>query len=169
MPDPASTIQISPPGHTPPVTAGDFLLCRRKGLVSLLIRLFTRSEWSHAAYCRNQTEVIEALTRGVAVNPLAEYHNIRCAVVHTRLALRDAVQATVFAESCVGKRYGFLTDVGIVVRIITRHNITCGLDGTEICSGLVAQAMVRGWANFPKDPGSMDPQDLADYYGGKHA
>lgn len=167
-----ASFEISPPGQTALVRPGDFLLCHRSGFVSSAIRLGERlkfkggAEWSHAAFCETEDTLIEALTKGVVRNPLSEYHEIEYAVVHTALYGDDQAQAIAFARSCVGHKYGFVTDLGIGIRFLTPgRGLWFGMSGTEICSGLVAQAMTRGWMIFDENPASLSPSELALAYG----
>ena len=151
---------------------GDFILCHRKGLVSWLIRLGERlkfrsgSRWSHACFVETPDTVIEALTHGVKRTPLSDYHNIEYIIVRTDMGAMDALQAVRFAQSCLGQSYGWLDDIAIAIRfLIPGRGLWFGLNGTEICSGLVAQCLVRGWANFPVNPASMSPAELGEAYG----
>jgi hypothetical protein len=161
------TLELVPPGQdASDPRPGDFLLCHRKGLVSALIRLGERirpggdPRWSHAALIETPTTIIEALTRGTVRSPLSEYRQTEYAIVRTGLAGDDAAQAVAFARSCIGRRYGWLTIAAIVIRTLIPGRV---LDGTEICSGEVAQALCRGWANFDQNPASMTPSVLASY------
>jgi energy-converting hydrogenase Eha subunit A len=160
-------LELVPTGHdASDPKPGDFILCHRKGLVSALIRLGERirpggdPRWSHAALIETPSTVIEALTRGTVRSALSEYRQIEYAIVRTGLVPEDAAQAVAFARSCVGRRYGWLTIAAIAVRTLTPGH---WLDGTEICSGEVAQALCRGWANFASNPASLTPSQLASY------
>ena len=153
------------------VRPGDFLLCHRKGFASWCIRAGERlkgargAKVSHAAFCETPDTLIEALTKGVVRTPLSAYREVEYWIVRTELQAEDQDQAVEFARSCVGQRYGFLTDFGIALRFLTPgRGLWLGMDGTEICSGLVAQTQVRGWANFPGDPAAMSPSELFDHY-----
>lgn len=164
--------EIVPPGVTTSnAREGDLIFCHRKGFVSFLIRLgeSLRGEhrWSHVAYVREQYGIIEALTHGVTKSDLNKYKDIEYVLVHTGLDEVDKVQASAFVESCLGQKYGFLVILGIILRYLTPgKGLWFGMNGTEICSGLCAQAMCRGWANFPKDnPASITPSRVAKYYG----
>lgn len=149
---------------------GDFILCHRAGFVSRVIRLGERlrlrqADVSHAAFCENAGTLIEALTRGVKRTPLAAYRHIEYWIVRAGLDPQDQAQAVAFARSCVGEQYGWLTDLGIALRFLTPgHGLWFGSDGTEICSGLVAQAEVRGWVNYPVQPAAISPQELFGFY-----
>lgn len=150
---------------------GDFVLLHRPGFVPSMIGLgerlrFGKGHWSHVAYVITPIEIIEALARGVERNPLSEYRDIGYVVVHTHMNPLDVEEANAFALSCVGQRYGFFTDFGIALRFLTPgRGLWFGMDGTEICSGLVAQALVRGTANFKVNPASISPTELAAEYG----
>ena len=155
------------------VRPGDFILCHRRGFASWVIRVGTRSRWSHAAFVGDYTPdgkiLIEALTRGVVRTPLSAYRGIEYAIVRTGLQGDDQAQAVAFAQSCVNDGYGWGTDIiipaGIVMRYLTPgRGLWFGMDGTEICSGLVAQTQVRGWANYKYNPASMSPEDLWQAY-----
>lgn len=164
-------IEHVPVGHdAQDAQAGDFILCHRKGFVSAVIRTGERlrqggGSWSHAAYIEGPDTIIEALTHGVARNPLSIYRHIPYAIVRTHLDPLDAAQANAFAQSCVGQRYGASIIFGIILRYMTPgKGLWFGMNGTEICSGLVAQAEARGWANFPDNPATITPRGLESYY-----
>ena len=164
--------EICPPGveATNP-QPGDFILCHRKGFASSVIRWGERikfrggDEWSHAAFIETPTTVIEALTKGVSRNPLVGYKDTLYVLVRTELHGDDRQQAVAFAQSCVGQEYGFLVDLGIAIRFLTPgRGLWFGMDGTEICSGLVAQALCRGWKIFKDNPAAISPAELSEEY-----
>lgn len=158
------------------VRPGDFILCHRKGFASWAIRTGEAlkggqgSVVSHAAFVEGgrmgqDTMLIEALTKGVVRTPLTDYRQIEYWIVRTGLEGDDQAQAVNFARSCVGQEYGFATDAGIALRFMTPgHGLWFGMDGTQICSGLVAQAQVRGWVIYPFEPSSCAPSQLFDFY-----
>jgi cell wall-associated NlpC family hydrolase len=150
---------------------GDVLLCHRSGFASAAIRGGERlrfqsgARWSHCALVETPTTIIEALTHGVKRSSLSAYTNTDYMLIHTQLDGKDAMQAVAFAQSCIGQEYGFLTDFAIALRFLTPgRGLALSLNGTEICSGLVAQALCRGWANFPVNPASITPAEIAEYY-----
>lgn len=163
---------FSPAGyHILGAHPGDVLLCHRKGLVSGIIRAGERirfksgARWSHVAFVDTPTTVIEALTHGVKRTPLVSYQGTDCILIRTHMTDADASQATAFADSCIGQEYGALTIAAIGLRFLTPgRGLWLGTNGTEICSGLVGQALVRGWANFPVNPASLTPAEIAEYY-----
>jgi hypothetical protein len=109
--------------------------------------------------------LIEALTRGTVRTPLSAYREVEYWIVRTGLEGVDVDQAVAFARSCLGDEYGFLTDLGIGLRFLTPgRGLWFGMSGTEVCSGLVAQAEVRGPVIYPWDPASCSPGDLLRFY-----
>jgi hypothetical protein len=156
------------------VSPGDFLLCHRRGFVSACIRAGERiktgkgSVVSHAAFIETAGDdptLIEALTKGVCRTPLSAYRHVEYWIVRTKLTGDDQLQAVAFAQSCVGDKYGFATDLGIAIRFLTPgKGLWFGAGGTQICSGLVAQTQVRGWVNYPFEPAPCAPSDLFDFY-----
>jgi hypothetical protein len=152
------------------VMPGDFILCHRRGFVAWMIRLgerlrLHRADVSHAAFCEDADTLIEALTHGTTRTPLNAYRDIEYWIVRALLVGDDAEQAVVFARTCLGATYGFVTDLGIALRFLTPgRGLWFGMTGTEICSGLVAQTQVRGWAIFPVEPAAISPQELFDFY-----
>jgi hypothetical protein len=149
---------------------GDILLSHRRGFVSSLIRYgewihFRAGDWSHVAGVQTPNTLIEALTRGVCQTPISVYTDIECVLIHTRLEGDDLEQGLRFLESCLGQRYGFGIIFGIGLRFLTPgRGLWFGMNGTEICSGLVAQMLCRGWAMFKIDPASITPEELGEYY-----
>ncbi len=152
------------------VMPGDILLCHRRGFVSWVIRLgerlrLRRADVSHAAFCETPSTTIEALARGVVRAPLTAYRPIEYWIVRAGLTGDDAAQAVAFARSCVGEQYGWLTDLGIALRFLTPgRGLWFGVEGTQICSGLCAEALVRGWVIYPVDAASISPQELFNFY-----
>jgi hypothetical protein len=70
--------------------------------------------------------------------------------------------ATSFARSCVGERYGWLTIAAIAVKVLTRGRLDFGIQGTTICSGLAARCAERLGYNWnPFDPAELTPAYLA--------
>ena len=170
---PPAAIEVSPAGETAADTRpGDFILAHRKGVASFLIRTGERirlrsgARWSHTAIIVAPGVLVEALTHGVMQTPLAAYEHIEYVLVRTGLQGDDQRQAVAFARSCLGQRYGWTIIAGIALRFLTPgRGLWFGMDGTQICSGLVAQAQCRGWAIFPVNPSSITPAKLAECYG----
>jgi hypothetical protein len=183
VPKPYTTMELVPIGtDAQNVRAGDLILCHRKGFASWCIRT---GEWikyrkgavvSHAAFVETSSMptygnvappmLIEALTRGVVRTPLSDYRHIEYWIVRTHLQADDQLQAVRFAQSCIGQKYGFSTDVGLAVRFLTPGDGSFGLlsDGTKICSGFCAQTQVRGWTIYPFEPSDCAPTQLFNFY-----
>lgn len=159
-------LEIIPPGEDAHgLRAGDVIFCHRKGLVSWMIRtgesIRGSHDWSHVAVVEQPTVLIEALTHGVSQSPLSKYRHIRYGVVRIPYTGEDRFQALCFAQSCIGQRYGMSVIMGIALRYLTPgQGLWFGMNGTEICSGLAGQMLVRGWYNFKVNPASITPTEL---------
>jgi hypothetical protein len=152
------------------VHAGDFILVHGTGWMAKMVGFgeyirFRNGYWRHAAYCESPTVLIEALPPRVRFTPLANYRGVDYVHVQTGMRHRDACQANAFARGCVGQEYGFITDAGIFMRFCTPGSgLWFGVNGTRICSGLVAEAETRGWAVFKGNPSSLSPTELGREY-----
>jgi uncharacterized protein YycO len=123
------------------------------------------AHWSHAAFITGYDgEIIEARGRGIIRQNIHEYKDREYHYVHLNYEMSDRLQAIAFAESCLGDGYGFLTIIALALTIMTPAGIEFGLNGTEICSALVASCLERGPYIFPKGAISMMPADLAEYF-----
>lgn len=126
------------------------------------------AHWSHAALVTGYNgEIVEARARGVIRENISEYTSREYHYVHLdHPAYTDAdrLEAVTFAESHVGDRYGWPTILALGFTILTPEGVEFGLNGTEICSALVASALERGPYVFPKGSISMMPADLAEYF-----
>ncbi|HZU71790.1 MAG TPA: hypothetical protein VE990_03370 [Acidimicrobiales bacterium] len=156
---------------------GDFLLTHRQALLSRFIRVCQRrmlsgedkefAFWSHAALVvSTEGELIEAVHRGVQRVSASEYRDVEYRVVHVDADDHDRAEAVAFAEWAAAshQRFGHLTMVSILFTVATGSRLSFELDGTEICSGLVARAEERTGAIFDRDPTHVMPADLARYY-----
>lgn len=129
------------------------------------LRFKSGDRWSHCGVFITPDLIVEALTREVCRTPASAYRNIDHLIVDSKMVELDRKQAVAFATSCVGQKYGWPTIFGIALRFLTPgRGLWFGANGTEICSGLVGQCMVRGWANFKVNPASMTPAELAEEY-----
>ncbi len=106
--------------------------------------------------------LIEALAHGVVRGTLDAYpdHQIvsyPCA--NPELAYK-------FVESCLGDKYGYLTDLSIGLDLLTPKFIHFKSGKTLICSELVARALEHvGWISPKLDTSHVMPSDLAEYFG----
>lgn len=126
-------------------------------------RKYTR--WNHAAILVDtHGAIIEADGKGVCLENLSKYQPTEYYLVHIDASQEDRAEEVSFARSCLGKPYGKVTICSIFLSLITGTTLAFGLDGTEICSGLVAQSLVRTNVIFDKDPTHIMPADLAKYF-----
>lgn len=124
------------------------------------------ARWNHAAlFVDTQGTIIEALSSGVARRPVADYAPQDYVVVHLELSDEDRREAVAFAASCLHDGYGWLTIASVVLLVLTGTTLAFGLDGQEICSGLVAGSLEHAGVIFPRDATHLMPADLAAFYG----
>lgn len=158
------------------VQPGDFLLLDAgTDIFSRLIRFGQRlrfgganaryTRWNHAAlFVDTNGSIIEALSSGVTLSNVVKYQPYDYVVVRIDASDADRLEAVNFAKACLNDGYGWLTIASIVLSVLTGSKFSFGYDGQEICSGLVARALERTNAIFPRDGSHMMPADLARYY-----
>lgn len=159
---------------------GDFILTHRDGPFSRLIRFGQRlrihgddrvyTHWSHAALVVSEDgDLIEANRPGVIRSHVDEYRGVDYVVVHTRASADDRRQVVEFAEWCLRQRHrlGRSVFVSIGLNLATGGKFSFFVDGTTVCSGLVARAQERAGAIFNRSPSHIMPADLAKYYGAR--
>lgn len=156
---------------------GDFILTHADGPFSRLIRLGQRlrihgddriyAHWSHAALVVSENgDLIEANQPGVIRSHVDDYREMEYVVVHTGAAAEDRRQVVAFAEWCLDHLdLGRLIFFSIGVSVLTGRKLSFFVDGTTVCSGLVARAQERAGAIFSRSPTHIMPADLAKYYG----
>jgi uncharacterized protein YycO len=173
-----ATVVYHPGGDGPPpvVKPGDFLLHHSSAFHSQLIRFGqglrfhgksrTFAYWNHASFVATPTKLIEAIGTGIVVSPLDKYAQSNFAIVRPdSWNDRDIAQAVRYAFQQVGAKYGFLTLVSCGLHMLTGGKLVIGLDGTQICSGLVARCLERGDTVFEHHaPATITPADLARHF-----
>ena len=84
----------------------------------------------------------------------------------SRTKSKDREHEVAFAKDCVAKhaKYGYLTILSIALSLLFGGRLGFGVDGQEICSGLVGRALERTGEVFEEDPWHMMPADLAAAY-----
>jgi hypothetical protein len=70
-----------------------------------------------------------------------------------------------FARESLGERFGWVTMASTAIHLATGGRLNISLDGTTICSGLVARCLERGSLVNIRDPAQMMPADLARLFG----
>jgi uncharacterized protein YycO len=173
------TIQRFAPGkEAVAYEPADFILTHRTGLFSWLIRAGQQlrywgprakyAHWSHAALVVDaKGNLIEALGRGVIRSNISEYKNVEYHLVKLTTAIPpDRMHAVAFADYCVTAhaRYGWLTIVSIASSFATGSTLSFGIDGEQICSGLVARCLERTGEIFDQDPSHLPPAGLAEHW-----
>lgn len=156
---------------------GDFILTHGNTFISRFIRFgqsfafWGRARkftwWSHAALIVSvDGALIEAVGGGVQRSHISTYaptdfHIVR---LNALASEQDRSQICRFAEWALGQEYGLLTNISIVISVLTGCRFTFGFDGQSTCSGLVARALERGSAIFDRSPSHILPADLAKYF-----
>ena len=154
---------------------GDFVLTRGHERTSVMIRVGERlryrgtgrrfAYWNHAAlFTDDNGGFIEALGSGVQAGNISKYRPINYHVVRLdSVSGQDRQHEVAFAKDCVAKhvRYGYLTILSIAFSLLFGGRLGFGIDGQEICSGLVGRALERTGEIFEEDPWHMMPADLA--------
>lgn len=180
MTNPLLTIEHVPAGQDATrAHVGDLVFVHRPGLITALIRvgqwlrpsLRPWARYTHVAVLVGASGmIIEAHAKGVQVADLTEYRDRDYILVRTGLQGYDVLQAEQFLFRQVGERYGFVIFAGTALRMLTPgRGLWLGMNGTEICSGLAAQALERGWYVFSKLAASLCPAELARELGVPYA
>ena len=164
--------------QNPAALPGDFILTHSSGIYGRLIRLGEAiryrgaekvfAHWSHAAIFINDAgDIIEALGGGVQQRNISVYDATEYVVVHlpATTAPGDRMHAVAFADFCLNDKYGWLTIVSIALCLLTGAKLSFGVDGQQICSGLVARSSERIGEIFTEgDPWQLMPADLAKHF-----
>lgn len=169
-----------PPGRLPTdAQPGDFILSYRQWHVfSALIRLGQGlrvhgedrrryAPWSHAALVVDHGELVEMNAPGTIRVSLADYHAVDFALVRIHATAADRDQAVAFAEWCLEHHHeiGKLTFLSLALCLSTGCKFSFFVEGSMVCSGLVARCQERTGAIFNRTPSHVCPADLAKYYG----
>lgn len=154
---------------------GDFILTHRRSLITSLISFgqSLRNEWTLAGYTHaalvlsEDGDLAEALDKGVVEGHIRNYDREHYRLFRVRASSHDQVQILNFADSVLDARweYSYLTIASIILQLATGSTLTFSRAGTAICSGFVAEALVRAGFVFDKPPHVMMPADLAREFG----
>jgi len=156
---------------------GDFLLTHGDYIMSRLIRFGQRlsheeryARWNHAVLVLSEDgRIAEALSHGVVENHISQYEGKDYYLVRLQdVSDEDRKEMMAFASSVLSSpdrtEYGWLTIASIILTLLTSSRFVFGMVGTAICSGFVAEALVRTGVIFAKPPSHMTPADLAEKY-----
>ncbi len=147
-----------------------FALCHGSTWLDRLIRFGERirsapidARWSHAAVVMPDGTLIEALSHGVVRGSLEAYPDH--AILSLPASPAQSAAAYKFVESCLGDKYGYLTDLSIGLDLLSPAFIHFKSGKTLICSELVARTLEHaGWISPKLDTSHVMPSDLATYF-----
>lgn len=160
---------------------GDIVLTQGTGLISKLIRKFTRDKGesvtkvNHVGIVVEEGDdrtavIVEALTGVERHTMWSEYALTGQKVAIYRplgLSTKEKEAVVQKAESYVGRKYGYLkifahlADWALGGRYVFRR--IAAMDNYPICSWLVAQSYAAVGKNFGVDAGAASPDDIWDY------
>ena len=154
---------------------GDFILTHDNSWTSRLIRFGQRlryrgseaqfARFNHAAIIVSHSgQLVEAVGTGVKVSHISAYKKEEYALVRVYASADDRTQATQYANYCVGYKYGWFTILSLAWTLLTGGRFSFAVDGSLICSGLVAGALERTGAIWDRPATHCMPADLARYY-----
>lgn len=152
---------------------GSFILTHRRSLPSRLIAVGQgirfRGErrryahWTHAALIvGSRGELVEALGSGVVRSNISKYRDVEYEYVTIPAPATVVRYAEVMADR--HERYGYIEILSLGLQLLTGARVALTTDNHMICSGLVATALERTGAIFPRNAGCMMPADLAEFY-----
>jgi hypothetical protein len=169
------------------IQAGDLVFCHSKGLVGKGIRLaewlrFRKGDkWNHVAIIDRPVVdgrpdydwyVIQAEAHGVTntgklstIAPGGDY------IVLPLPRAADAAKVIEFATAQVGRRYGFVTIVSILVTLLSPKFFNVMLPNTWICSAVAAESLrYAGWYHSWDDVYQVNPSEFWEsVWTGAHA
>ena len=110
--------------------------------------------------------LVEALGRGVQRTSISRYRDVEYHLVHVDAQPAERLNVIRYGETMWRRhtRYGWLEIVSLGVQLLTGARVALTTDGHMICSGLVATALERTDAIFPRNAGCCMPADLTAYY-----
>jgi uncharacterized protein YycO len=153
---------------------GDFFLTHRSGFASRTIGLGERLRsktrpyafWTHCGvFSDSSGGIVEALVSGVTADSIEKYKDIPYTILHFTIVdelVLDNMMA--FVESTVGEEYNWLEIVASGINMLTGSSVSLGVDGHQICSGLVASMLLRAGAILDMSADHVTPADLARYF-----
>ncbi len=150
---------------------GDVLLVSGHSIEDWAIRVAQQRRdgkaalWSHAALITSDADggqIVEAAgTHGVRRNTVSAYSHLTTQVFPITATDEQRAAAVAFAEGQVGHRYDFPDLAFVGLNLLLNDPISCQINGTWICSQLVAEALERAGYTWDRDPSDISPGDLA--------
>lgn len=115
-----------------------------------------------------EPRLVEALIKGVRITPASKYHPEWFAYIDIGADENDRHQIVEFAEreAALNTEYGKVQILSLAASLLTGGRLTVGMDGSEICSSLVAKALRCAGYWWERDERIVDetylaPADLA--------
>jgi len=146
----------------------DVIVTKGTSLFDRLTQIFTFSKWNHAALVLNDYGDIAELTAfGIKRHNLfARYHKKDFYIIRLDLLKEDRIQAIQYALTMLKRhsRYGFLTIISIMFKIIFKSHLVVKINGTLICSEFVAKALEHAGVIWSKDTSLITPADLFNFF-----
>ena len=154
---------------------GDIVLVKNRTFISYIIRVgewlrFHKDTWSHVAVAvDDEGGIIEALWDGVHKTNIEKYQHVEYMIVRTSKTILssrpDLQQALAYLYSQLDKPYGYLTLFGTATRFLVPGRAFAFIGSHNICSGLAAQSLTRGYFTPSVQPVTMSPTELAEALG----
>lgn len=176
-----SSIEFYKPGEEvdpEEVLEGDFILTHGNRWTSKLIRFGqslrypkNQAYFNHAALVIDtEGNLAEAFNNGVVRNHLDWYKDSPYYYIKIKASGEDRKQMMDYANAVLEARwkYSWLTILSIIPSLILGRTVWFATSGSAICSGFVAEALVRTGVVFPEAPHHTMPAGLAKFYGVFH-
>lgn len=153
---------------------GDIIFVKGTTITDWIIRIgefirFRKDTWSHVAYHTGNGYLVEAITTGTQHTNIDKYKDVEYLIVRTGdtclINVSDKYQAERYLETQIGKKYGWLTVFGTATRFLIPGRGFAFIGRTNICSGLVAQALTRGDFTPALQCVTISPSELAEALG----
>lgn len=148
-------------------TPGDFLLTHGTSVLDRLIQLTTRSRWNHAAALVSEAgDLIEATDTGIARSRIGLVTDEFYVVEFANLDDGHRRNGVAFLNDLIerGDLYGWWTYPTIFLKTLTRSRLVIEMDGTDICSELVARMLEHMGIILPMRPALVAPADLYNWF-----
>lgn len=156
---------------------GDFILVDGVTTISRLISFGQRirftgekaryAKWSHVGLIEtSEGGTIEAFHNGIRRGNVDAYKDLNTCIVSIDDVATEADRAKVvrFAQHFLGTKYSYTSYIGLGLWALTGADLSFGLNSHMLCSGLVARALERTSAIFPRDAQNLAPAHLAEYF-----
>lgn len=146
----------------------DFIVTHGSTFLNKLIQMGTLSRWNHAALITNKDGTILELTaKGIKKrNLFTHYHKKEYFIVRVNMSIEDKHEVLKYAsyQFAQYEKYGILTIVSMIFKILFKSHIELKVEGTQICSEFVAAALEHGGVIWSKDTERIYPSDLYNFF-----